>query len=513
MTIRFPQTLSRGGLSALALWAATAPSAFALTPQEVLEVLTDKSWNMGQQVDVTSHMDGDAIVVDEIVSTMVQQIADEQITSTTTLTGYRLEPRGDEVVVRLDPEMTVTTRSEVDGEVTEMVMTVSAPDLESILSGTRDDMRAITPAGTAVLTLDRMVVPGEEPIEDVLQVTFSGVTSDGRMVTGDLNEASGTGTVETISFAFDMLAPEEEGSAPARITATGSVSDVTMSADMALPAGMAAEAVNFDTMFDTGYRMALQMGYGAGSLVMDVAGPDPFHFEETAGAGTLDFSMGAEGLDYQVAASDIALSVSAPMIPPGAGATIGQTAFGLSLPLTVTPEERPMGLKLNLQDVALPEQLWALFDPTGKLSRDPMTLSLDLGAMGRMTRTLSEMEEAEDAEAPGEISSLTLNSLLVKLGGAMLSASGSFDIDNSSRSRINPDLPKFTGQIDASAQGVLALVQTLAEMGLIPPQQAMSVPMMAGLFTRQVSGPDDLASTIEVTGDEQVLVNGQVMMP
>ncbi|MBR9764550.1 MAG: DUF2125 domain-containing protein [Rhodobacteraceae bacterium] len=513
MTIRFSATTSRQGLSALALWAATAPAAFALTPQDVLDVLTDKSWNMGQDVEVTSHKEGDAIVVDRIVTTMVQEIADEEITSTTTLSGYRLEPRGEEVVMRLDPAMTLATRSEVDGEVTEMQMTVTAPDLESIFSGERDNMRALTPGGTAVLTLDRMLVPGEDPIEDVLEVTFSGVTSDSRMVTGDLNQVEGTGTVETISFAFDMLAPEEEGSAPARITATGSVSDVTMTADLAFPEGQDAETVNFDTMFETGYRMALQMGYGAGAVVMDIDGPDPLHLEETVGAGTLDFSMGAEGLNYQVAASDIDVSVSAPMIPPGAGASIGHSAFGLTMPLTVTPEDRPMGLKMTLQDVALPEQLWALFDPAGRLSRDPMTISLDLGAMGRMTSTLSEMEEAEDAEAPGEISALTLNSLLVKLGGAMLSANGSFDIDNSARSRINPELPKFTGQVDATAQGVLALVQTLAEMGLIPPQQAMTVPMMAGMFTRQLSGPDDLASTIEVTEDEQVLVNGQMMMP
>ncbi|PJE27718.1 hypothetical protein SAMN06297129_0323 [Pseudooceanicola antarcticus] len=507
------KTLSRQGISALAFWAVTAPAAFALSPEDVLDLMTDQSMTMATELDIDSHKEGDTLVIDRIVSTMVQEIADEEITSTTTMTGYRLEPRGDEVVMRFDPALTITSRSEFDGEVTEMVMTATAPDLEYVFSGERDDMRAVVSDGTLVLSIDRIDAPDEAPLEDLAEVTFSGLNGDSRIVSGDLNRVEGTGSVDTISFTLDMLAPEEDSEGPVRITATGNISDVAMNGTLALPEGQDLETVAFDELLRSGYNLAMHAQYGAGAMLMDVEGPDPLHYEETVAAGAVDLSISAEGLDSQVVASDLAMSVSAPMIPPGAGATIGQVGFGLTMPLTVTPEEQPLGFKLNLQDVALPEQLWALFDPAGKLSRDPMTISLDLGAMGRMTSDFSELEEMDGDEAPGEISSLSLNSLLVKLGGAMISANGSFDIDNSAKSRINPDMPKFTGQVDATAQGVLGLVQTLAEMGLIPPQQAMTVPMMAGMFTRQLSGPDDLASTIEVTEDEQVLVNGQMMMP
>ena len=510
----FRSAPARRGLSALALWAATAPAALALTPQDVLEMITGSLDGMGYETEVTTRSEGGALIVEEMVSTMVQEIADEEIVTTSTVGGFRLEPRGDDVALRIEGEMPVSTSSTVDDETSLMMMTFTSPDMESLVSGTPGDMRILTQASSATLNMDRMVMPDGMFMTDFLTVTFSDLDGDSRMTRGGLTTIDGNLRLGTLGLMLDMTLPDEDTGEPVHVTGSGSLSDLAGRSSMALPEGLAGQTMDFEKMFEAGYAADFSVNYGAGAFVMDAEGPDPFHFEETVGAGDLSVTLSEEGMGYDVSASDIALSLSAPMIPPGAGATIGRTAFSMKMPLAVTEEDKPMGLMLNLQDLALPEPLWALFDPTGKLPHDPMTVTLDIGAMGRMLHSFADMEEMEDMESPpGELTSLTLNSLLLRLGGAEVTAQGSFDIDNSAKSRINPGMPKFTGRVDATAQGVLGLVQTLAEMGLIPPQQAMSVPMMAGMFMRQLSGPDDLASTLEITGDEQVLVNGRPMMP
>ena len=145
-----------------------------------------------------------------------------------------------------------------------------------------------------------------------------------------------------------------------------------------------------------------------------------------------------------------------------------------------------------------------MFDPGGAIPRDPASLVLDLSGTGVLTADFTDPEVAEELEEtpPGELTSISINQLLLSLAGAELTGDGKFTFSNEG------DVPMPAGMATVALKGGNALLDTLVGMGLIPQEQAMGARMMLGLFARPV-GDDQLVSEIEVTEDGQILANGQ----
>jgi hypothetical protein len=68
----------------------------------------------------------------------------------------------------------------------------------------------------------------------------------------------------------------------------------------------------------------------------------------------------------------------------------------------------------------------------------------------------------------------------------------------------------MVGGASAKLTGLNAILDTLIDTGLISPDELMPVRMGIGMFTT-VSGDDELTSTVELTEEGQVFVNGQRM--
>jgi len=158
------------------------------------------------------------------------------------------------------------------------------------------------------------------------------------------------------------------------------------------------------------------------------------------------------------------------------------------------------------------DQLWSMIDPAAQLPRDPATLRVDLNGTGRLFFNLLDPAEVEGLEGrdsiPGEVESLTLNELTLELAGARLSGEGAFTFDSDDLESFG-GAPAPEGTLDLRLVGGNALLDTLVAMGLVPQDQASGMRMMMGLFATPGDGEDELVSKIEVTGDGQVLANGQ----
>ena len=106
-------------------------------------------------------------------------------------------------------------------------------------------------------------------------------------------------------------------------------------------------------------------------------------------------------------------------------------------------------------DLDLADGVWALFDPSGLLPRDPATLILDTKGTATLTRDLVD-DSVTDSTPPGLLNSLDLTQLLLRLAGAEVTAQGGFTFDNSDKTTF-PGMPLPTGKMELQLGDILIL--------------------------------------------------------
>ena len=190
-------------------------------------------------------------------------------------------------------------------------------------------------------------------------------------------------------------------------TMSGTTPEGVNTADLpaALKAGFASDGtvktgsmtLKSETTSETG---AMQMAFGAQE-------------------GDLAFSLSAQGLDYSVGQTGITFDATSAQLPFPVSGKIAVARSGMKLPMGGSDAPTPIGLALTLENLELNEELWALFDPTKQLPRDPATLVLDLEGMGTFNP-----ESAETGQMPGAIESAALKALRLKLMGAEVTGTG-----------------------------------------------------------------------------------------
>ncbi len=190
--------------------------------------------------------------------------------------------------------------------------------------------------------------------------------------------------------------------------------------------------------------------------------------------------------------------------------SLAEYGFDLLMPLSATDEPVDFALGVNLTDLAVNEEIWAMIDPGAMLAHDPATLILDVTGTAKLFADLADPAQAAalaEMPVPGEVHSVSLNDLTVAIAGAQVTGAGAFTFDNTDTTTI-PGVPRPEGKLEIQANGINALIDSLVQMGLVPEEQVMGARMMLGLFTVPV-GDDQLTSTIEVNAEGHVLANGQ----
>jgi hypothetical protein len=155
--------------------------------------------------------------------------------------------------------------------------------------------------------------------------------------------------------------------------------------------------------------------------------------------------------------------------------------------------------------LVLGDEVWALVDPNGHLSRDPAQLRIDLDGQARVTDGLAALPMA-----PGpmlELEQITINDLSLSAAGAQVQAQGDLAIDRARPGPV-PGMPGVIGRLAIAASGTDALLNGLAAAGLLQPSDTMGLRMMMGMLSRPGSAPDTLTSEIELTPEGSVIANG-----
>lgn len=491
-----------GGATALAALLGSTGVAQAITAEELWKNWVDQYTSMGQTIEAGgTTKDGDTLV-----------ITDAKISMTGAEGGYevvipeiRLEETGDDTVVVTMSESFGGTLTQpgtpAEGETpatepTTVDIAFAQSGLTLTAAGSAEDT-TYTMAGDSIdLTLSE---PGASNKEAGMtaKVGLTGLSGDNRIVVDGGRTLDSTFGAESVTFSLVGTDPTD-GTA---INASGKMGGVSGKSSMTMPEGVNMEQM--DAALNAGLKMSADATFGAGEFSLEANdGAAPVTITSTSAGGDFMFTMSKDALDYSVNGGKTELAMTTAQLPFPVNASVAETAFRLAMPMGKSDTPAPYAAVLRIVDLAVSEELWGTFDPTGQLPHDPATLAIDLSGTAKLTADLFNPETASAGAAPGTVESLDINELHAKVAGAELTGKGAMTFDNSA------GIPAPLGSIDLTLTGGFGLMDKLAAMGFIPADQVAGFKMMAGLFAKPV-GEDELESKIEFKEGGAIFANGQ----
>lgn len=349
--------------------------------------------------------------------------------------------------------------------------------------------------------------PGGDPSDgpSVVSIGAEAVSGHYSDTPGDLRSfdlALKTGLVKTVSSMQD-------GSAGVSSRNSSEISSLDFQGSFALPAGVTALGMmEPGALRDALTRgLALQMRLNQGKTLTQ-SSEDLVFFK-------YDLRMTAAPSDMRMAISQTSLSVDGtagqmdfhfvtPELAGPVNASLGSAAFGLKFPIVSPDRAQDFHLRFNMENLALSEASWAMFDPEGVLVHAPGRFNLDLGGMMRADLP-GVVDSALYGNAPvlPQPEKLEIRDVTVKGLGTALKIFGAFSFDNSGF------MPMPSGRADLVLSGMERLLTGLTT--LMPQQKSdiASFREMLNEYTIRKPGADENRATFEMRNGVEAYLNGK----
>ncbi len=410
------------------------------------------------------------------------------------------------VSIRLAQPFEITIAANEGGDsLGGVVMELATEGFDFTATGDMSDLTYALNSASMVLSLVELEdFKGPQP-EVTLDMTIADFAGMFRYF--DMSEDRGMETsVSTgpANFQMEVLGPPDEpGRVAANFTmgpsqATSSGTNMTLYQNIMLTADPTTPVGNGPLP-----SLNSESTYESISYDFDVDVPDTqFNMVGSNGGGHIDSGFGPDGVVMDIGAQDMVLAVRSSDLPVPVDVTAASTRVALSFPAVAEPEPSDFSMILDYQDVAISDGLWSMVDPSGAVPRDPITLQLDISGLAQMFTDMVSLDPTTLAGPPGELRSLSLNTLNVAAGGATLTGSGSAEFQPGAF----PPMP--VGSVDLGLDGLNGLLDALTTAGLLPVEQAGMARAMVGMFARPGAGPDTLETTIDFLPGGGIAANG-----
>lgn len=463
----------------------------------------------GYEVSGDESQSGDALTVSDI--TLSMEMPEDQSTVSVNMGEMTFTDNRDGTVAVSIPEtmqMRVNLSSPDTGDV-DVGLTYETGGFEMTASGNPDDLLYNYSAADIALLVDSVTIDGEAMELGTIELRMADVMGSTTMTTDALRSSKQKMSTGPVSYLIDVTDPEGSGGT---MMLNGKAESMTLAANGTMPLEM--DPNNLAASINDGLTGEGTITYSKGTTDFRFTDAD----ETTEGTSSSDggkatVAIGAEGLTYGISATEVKTKMTGSELPLPIELGYAEAAFNLTVPIAESEEAQDFALGLTLGDFTMSDMIWGIFDPSGQLPHDPATVELDLSGTAKLFFDLFDPEQMAAVEAgeigvPGELNTLDINTLNVSAAGAQLTGEGGFTFDNTDLETFD-GMPAPEGSVDLTLTGANGLMDTLIAMGLLPQEQAMGVRMMMGMFAVPGDGEDTLTSTIEVTGDGQVLANGQ----
>ncbi len=470
--------------------------------QQIWEEWKALGASMGQTISGTESFSGGTLTVSDVSVVIDSEEANivgkiDQVTLT--------EQNDGSVVIEMSPQYPFDIAIDPEfGETAKISAIMSHTDLKIVASGDADETVYDFSASDLKMTFNEVLVE-DEPMEFDIDVSL--VAPKGAYVVkkGDLTTANAKFSGDAMSVIMSIVDPENGTTMDMNVQ----VADLASDGDYVIPE--AQTTADFAALLKAGFAVVGGYTYGATSYTMNVdENGSTMNIVGSAAGGGVDFDIGGDTLSYGGAAKDMNIVINGSQIPlQDVTIKMSDAESRLVMPVSQSEEPSGFGLRLNMKDLSVSEQIWGLFDPAAVLPRDPATLVIDVAGKARLLNDIFDPEAmAQITESPFEPHSVDINDIQLSVAGAELTGSGAFTFDTTDTVTFD-GMPKPTGSFGMKLTGGNGLMDKLVQMGLLPQDQVMGFRMMLGLFARPGEGEDTLVSEIEVTEDGQVLANGQ----
>ncbi|QUJ76459.1 DUF2125 domain-containing protein [Sulfitobacter albidus] len=496
--------------SAFGLGLIATSAAADLTAAEVWGDWQGYLSGMGYGVEATESTSGNTLTVSDITMNLAggPDIETMQIS----IGSLSFVENGDGTVDVVMPDtmpITLEIEPKSTDEAANIVLTYSQAGQRMTASGSADALRYDYTADSFGFSVAGVVVDGVD-MGEAMRVNLSGenLQSQTDVSVGETRSYDQTYSASNLVYdiAFKDPAGDDGGSVTMRAQTVG------FEGTTALPVDAVASAADMNALMQAGFAFDGVFTTGNGETLIDITSADGTTRIKTGSvAGDYRIKMDADGLRYDLGATDMLIGAQIAGLPIPLSAQMASAGLELAAPVVKSDTPQDFALGFNLTEFSMSDVIWGLFDPSAQLPRDPATVVLDLSGKAKLLFDMLDPAAAAQlapGTAPGEIDALKINTLTVDAVGARLDATGDVAFDNTDKTTL-PGFPKPVGAVTVDLAGANGLIDKLMAMGLLPQEQAMGARMMMGLFAVPGQGEDTLTSTIEFNDAGQILANGQ----
>lgn len=491
-----------------ALFPATASFA-DVTPQEVWDQFLVSAQVSGQTWTAANLEQNDDTLIAQDVS-LAMPIFGDFMTVDGTIPQVVMQQLDDGTVKMTIPDpvdYSVSIEGELDLGLERMdVVSTMTMDNVMIASGTAEDLTIEIQTGTLTYVTPKQVKDGVAivPEQTITLLGVQGIST--QKTTGKDIAATWEMTAEAATMISNGTTDELTMETSYKMAPLTMVADFTSNLDsLDTPLGF-IKAANGSGSYAI-ENMAFEMKTGTAEQMMHLTG------ETEAATVGVDLSDGS--LTYTGTSANTEMVVSGSAIPfPQIDLGLEAANFALTVPFMASEQKEEFGLKLELSSLRLPEIAWMILDPSAQMAHDPATLKLDISGDTHIDVDLLDfakfMDLAESGTSPFVPANLKLNDLFLSIAGATLMGQGEA-MFVAPDAFADAELPFQTAEATLSLTGGTALIDTLTQAGLLPPQTSMTAKMMLGMFARPGDGDDAFITDIKLDEAGTVTLNGQPM--
>jgi hypothetical protein len=493
--------------------AAVAPARADLTVDQAWGVWRAQFRALGLVADATETRDGDALQIGDVRLTALLPYGIGK--GYVAFSGPRFEPVGDGTVrFGFEPQMQLIVGGNIAGQGSfEAELTGRAASYSGTMSGTPEHAVSDWSAGDIEYRLTRLAVDGAAlPDIAVNGILRLGPSSGRNTTTMDGAHLTFAQTAEIASYGatYDV----DMGADLGRMNGEEAVAALRNTVNMVLPiAGIAP--LDLHNQLRDGLSLAVRGTNGpqVSRQRVESGGEVLSRQQLTIDSGTTSMTLDRAGLGAGVDFGALDMDLLTPEIPLPIKLAAKGGAFRFLMPLLADTAPQDGAYVMSLRDFTLDEGLWALFDPTRQLPRDPATVTVDLSGKMTLKRDLVDFEglaELETGEVPVEINAATLNGLVLRAAGAEMTGTGAFTFDNGDLESFD-GMPRPEGAVDMHLTGSATLIDRLIAMGLLGEDDAMGARLAIGLVAKPAGAPgeDVLRSQVTITDQGHIIANGQ----
>jgi hypothetical protein len=467
---------------------------------------------MGYAVAATEKANGDTLAVNDIIVTSIATADTGPMTIR--LGSFQFVSNRDgsvDLVMPSSMPMTIDIAAQGLNPATQVELLYTQSGQQMTARGDAAALAYDYSADTFGLALTSLTVDGDAMSSDTARFSLNGsaLTSMTNVTVAD--QRNYAQNMQIGSVVYDMFFKEPKGVEAMSINST--LNDLSFSGSSTLPKDALPMTQDLTPMLAAGFAFDGAFDANGTETLVEITSEDGTSKLKTGSASsTLAVAMGADGIQYDVSADQVQMGGQLAGLPFPLFVEMAKYGVALRAPVTKSDDPQDFKLAFNMTEFTMSDIIWALFDASGQLPRDPATIALDLSGKAKLLvdglSSKNAQEIAATGAAPAEVNALKIDRLLVDALGAKVEATGDITFDNTDTTTM-AGFPKPVGDININIAGANGLMDKLTAMGMLPAQQATGARMMMGMFAVPGSAPDTLQSKIEFNEAGQILANGQ----